>query len=383
MPTRDAVIVGVLAALLLFVALNLQAGWVYAVDALLIGLLIAGAFSSRLAVAGLTIERAVPSEAFEGETVPVTLTIMAPRWRRFFVEIVDFVPGLDPHSLFVPLVRPRRPLKLTYRTAARRRGVHTGGSLELRSGGLTAMFRASRRITAPATLVIYPRYWPLVSFPLPGRFPAPADVAVRTTRSGIEFHGVRDFRDGDSLRHVHWRSTARRGTLVVREFEDEARGGVTLVLDTRAPHSAEDPDGRFEDLVRAAASVAHYVTRSGRPVRIIAGLGPGVVDVTGGWTDACDCLARVNHTGMRSPDQLISAAGVPARGPVVLFTTDAAAVAPLARGDRAVVAVVAGSVSDEGHSSIAPVCILRAGEEIGPQLESFARTAVSAGAVGG
>src|SRR5947208_16750823 len=70
--TGDAVAVAVLAALLLFIAVNLQAGWVYAVDALLIGLLAVAILSAGLGIRGLTVERTMPHELFVGDAVSVS-----------------------------------------------------------------------------------------------------------------------------------------------------------------------------------------------------------------------------------------------------------------------------------------------------------------------
>jgi uncharacterized protein (DUF58 family) len=52
-----------------------------------------------------------------------------------------------------------------------------------------------------------------------------------------EFHGLRSFRSGDSPRWIHWRTTARRGTLMVREFEDMPNDHLVLIVDPGLPHS--------------------------------------------------------------------------------------------------------------------------------------------------
>ena len=101
--TGDAVAVGVLAVLLLFIAVNLQAGWVYAVDALLIGLLAVGCVSAALGIRGLTVERTMPPEAFEGDPVTVTLRVLVRRGRRFFITLHDAVPGLKPGTVRIPV----------------------------------------------------------------------------------------------------------------------------------------------------------------------------------------------------------------------------------------------------------------------------------------
>src|SRR5436309_1143188 len=133
-PTGDAIAVAVLAALL-FIAVNLQAGWVYAVDALLIGLLAVGGLSAGLGIRGLTVERAMPREAFEGDPVPVTLRVLLRRGRRYFITLHDTFPGLAPGMVRLAVGDARSPAAQSYQTDALRREVFTAETVEARSSG--------------------------------------------------------------------------------------------------------------------------------------------------------------------------------------------------------------------------------------------------------
>lgn len=394
-PTRDAVGVTILAVFLLVVALNLQAGWVYAIDALLISLLLIGWLSAFYAVRGLTVARTMPREAVDGDHLLVTLSVVPSRWPRYFVELHDAVPGLTPHRTLIPWLSPRRPGAVTYRAQALRRGVHCADAVEIRSRGLTELFAARARANAGGTIVIYPRYWPLVRFTLPGRSEASAELLARPARRGLEFAGVRHFRDGDDLRHVHWRSTARRGTLVVREFEQQTHSSVTLLLDTRPQVQAgAGADSTFEDLVRAAASIAQFVTRAGPPVHLVTSSGTRPDHVVARWREALDTLARVNPDGVLSPVEVYTAI-LPAGTPVVVLTPDRDAVEALIRRGIPLVAVIADAASYEnprignreqgagmgdqgtgnrergtGKIPGVPTYLLRQGEEVGACLDA-------------
>lgn len=383
MPTREAVAVGVLAALLLFVALNLQAGWVYAVDALLIGLLLVGWISARASVRGLTVQRTMPAEVFEGDPVPVTLTVGAPRWTRYLLQLRDAVPGLAPAQVPVPMLSPGVPVTVTYRTPACHRGSHVATTVDVVSSGLTGLFTARTRAPASGELTIYPRYWVLGHFLLPGRTDQQAAAVTQVARRGTEFAGVRDFRDGDALRHVHWRSTARRGTLVVREFEEEMQPAAALLLDARAAVQAgTDDENTFEDLIRAAASIAHFVTAAGRPVQLLYSEGRHTHTMEGGWREVLDALARLQPTGALSPVDIHRA--LPPGTPVVVLTPDAQSAAALARQGSPLTLVIAeaGSyqqVRSSGgadrtasrHGPAVPTYVLRRGEEVGACLDTF------------
>jgi len=363
MPTRDAAAFAVLTLLLLFVAVNLQAGWVYAVDALLVGFGLAGWLSAVLAVRPLPVRRAIPVEVCEGDRVTVHLSIGPARLPRYFLSLRDEIPGLDPGEVFLPLAGGQ--VSAAYETVARRRGIHRVRGVELRSVGVTGLFRARRRTHCPGTITVLPRYAVLRRFPLPGRRGLELHPAPQMSRSGTEVAGVRDFRAGDDPSRIHWRSTARRGALVVREFEREVEPSSVLVIDSRT--AGCDAEG-FEALVRAAASVAHYIGCGGQPVRILAdGLaGPTTV----GWTEALRLLAAVEQGGSRTPAELCAA--LPAGTPAVVFTGDADAVTPLVARGLPVVAVLAGPASGGLllEALGIPVRLLREGEEVGRCLDS-------------
>jgi uncharacterized protein (DUF58 family) len=106
---------------------------------------------------------------------------------------------------------------------------------------------------APASILILPRRYPLPRFELPGsRRHQPGGVALATSvGDSEEFLSLRDYRPGDPLRRIHWRSWARAGRPVVKELHDEFFVRHALVLDTFLPPGAH---ARFEEAVSVAAS---------------------------------------------------------------------------------------------------------------------------------
>jgi uncharacterized protein (DUF58 family) len=113
-----------------------------------------------------------------------------------------------------------------------------------------------------------PNWVELTSFPILEPSSIPSDVLHERARTGAgeEYLGVRDYRPGDPPRSVHWRSTARAGRLVVREFEEEIASKVSLVL--AGADAGTPPDSAFESLVSAAASIAIYALQTGHPVEL-------------------------------------------------------------------------------------------------------------------
>ncbi|MHB8470225.1 MAG: DUF58 domain-containing protein, partial [Gaiellaceae bacterium] len=82
--------------------------------------------------------------------------------------------------------------------------------------------------------------------------------------TGFELHSVREYEQGESLRKVHWRSTARRGQLMVKELEDAPRDEVVVLLDG----FGASPE-RFDVGVRAAGSILHAHVRRGRRCALV------------------------------------------------------------------------------------------------------------------
>jgi len=382
MPTRDAYAIAALAVLIFFVAFNLQSGWVYAVDALLAGVVLVGLLSARHAVRGVRITRHLPAEAVEGEPVTVGLTLEARgTGRRAFLRVLDAVPGLSPVEVFIGAVAPGHPLRTSYVTTAVRRGTHYADTTVLSSGGLAGVFVARRAVAAPGEMTVYPRYWQLSRFPLAAWTPSVQAAGATRRRGGLEFYGLRDYRSGDSLRHVHWRSSARRGALMVREFEQELPGSLTLVIDTRPEVQAgSGAESTFEDLIRAAASIAWYVTSHGGAVRLLAATAAGPLDLTAGWRPVLRALADLRMEGDIPPARLLDAVGA-GRMPVIALSPDPAAVAPLRASGTEVAAILADAASYDSRPAAGParldragsaLCIIRKGDDLGLRLEQSA-----------
>jgi uncharacterized protein (DUF58 family) len=133
-------------------------------------------------------------------------------------------------------------------------------------------------------LLVYPRYWTLERFDVPlGRRYQPGGIPLSSsTGDAIEFVGTRDYREGDPIRTIHWRSWARRGEPVVKEYQEEYFCRIAVVLDTYVPRRPRPRDvAAFEGAISAVASVADHFSRSDFVVDILAA-GPEIYEVSAG-----------------------------------------------------------------------------------------------------
>ncbi len=149
-----------------------------------------------------------------------------------------------------------------------------------RSRGIVAVGPASSTRTDPVRLLrrhfawdevrslyVHPRTVPVPSTSL-GWVRDLEGQAVRIlTNEDISFHQVREYERGDAQRHIHWKSTAKTGRLMVRQFEETRRSLLTLVLDLD-PRSYADAD-ELEMAVSAAASLGVRAIRDGREVQAV------------------------------------------------------------------------------------------------------------------
>lgn len=212
-----------------------------------------------------------PVVATVGEPVSVTVTVAGRARAAEWVERVPMRPGFaGPGRL--PDVRRTRPARVTYRYWPAERGLVAVGPLLIEERDPFALAVRVTDTTAEATQLVVPEVVPLV----PGPVPEPStEAGPRSSRSRERADDdvvTREYRDGDALRRVHWRVTARHGELMVRQDEPQAGPHSRLIVDTdpagyadsvrRGPRPGAHGGACFEWAVRmAASSAAHLVER--------------------------------------------------------------------------------------------------------------------------
>lgn len=151
---------------------------------------------------------------------------------------------------------PGGQMQVAVRITPLRRGVIQLADLRILLPDPLNLLQRCRRVAAPpATITVLPRRFPLPPLELPGsaRFQIGGDTTGNSIGNAGEFLGLRDYRAGDPLRQIHWRSWARTGRPVVRELEDTHYPRRGLVVDTFA--SGTDAEV-FEEVLSVAASFA-------------------------------------------------------------------------------------------------------------------------------
>jgi uncharacterized protein (DUF58 family) len=155
------------------------------------------------------------------------------RLPKLWLEVRDQseLPGHRPSKVLVS-VGPKEDRIWVSRTLCRQRGRYRLGPLTVTSGDPFGLFQTTRAIAQTNHVVIYPMTVDLPEFILPlGTAPGGDALRRRTHYVTPNASGVRDYAPGDSLNRIHWRSTARRDRLMVKEFELDPLADVWLLLD--------------------------------------------------------------------------------------------------------------------------------------------------------
>jgi len=170
---------------------------------------------------------------------------------------------------------PRWQRSVGYVVRSDVRGKFTVGPMAVRLSDPFGLVELDRTFTSRSSLVVTPQVVPLPPIPLSGAWTGSGDNRPRAFASGsAEDVTVREYRRGDDLRRVHWRSSAHAGELMVRREEQPWQSRATLFLDTRSgAHRGRGAASSLERAVSVAASVAVHLVQRGFRVRLVTASG--------------------------------------------------------------------------------------------------------------
>jgi len=155
----------------------------------------------------------------------------------------------------VPAIPPKGEVEVRVELEPLRRGVLNFAGMTLARPDPFGLFRGFIRVPLTQTTLILPKRYPLPPIAMPGAMKYQEGGVAMASNIGRseEFVSLREYRRGDPYRHIHWRSWAKTGKPIVKEYEDEFFVRHALVLDT----FIDDPRSEaFEEAVSVAASFA-------------------------------------------------------------------------------------------------------------------------------
>lgn len=251
-------------------------------------------------------------ERTEGEDVPVDLELLYEgRLLPSTVIVADRLARLGEREVELSR-RPGRKLAGRYVLDRVPRGRYRFEETTVVLEDPFGLARTVLRMPGLGSVLVYPRLVELGElFSEAGARRLDGRRLLLRRPTGFDLHSVREWEQGESLRMIHWRSTAHRGRLMVKELEDSPRDEIAVLLDAAAGSSVgEPPDSSFDTQVRAAGSLLwSYARRGRRAVLVVNGRdraahGAGVED--GDMRAALELLAAAEPDGVTPVGALLA-----------------------------------------------------------------------------
>ena len=277
-----------------------------------------------------------PTRVPAGQAATVTIRLdnvtRLPTGLLLAEDTIPYSLGTRPRFV-LDRIEPGGNRRMTYQLQSDHRGKFAIGPLHVRVADAFGLVRLGSSVALPGTLVVTPAITVLPWTALAGTWLGEGGTRASTAAAAGEDDVVpRAYRDGDELRRVHWRSTARHGELMVRREEQRWRNRAVLFLDTRArAHGGRGPASSFEFAISAGASIGVHLAREGIDGEFVTDTGP--VNAPGSFEDALlDALAVIG----------------PSR-----VTTLAPALAHIPRGNSGLLIAVMGQLSADEARQLA------------------------------
>ncbi|HWA14642.1 MAG TPA: DUF58 domain-containing protein [Burkholderiales bacterium] len=247
------------------------------------GALLAAALADALAARRLetpSVRRIVPGSLPIGVAHDVGLRLANGGGRALQLRVSDHHPATarvegQPQDVAVPA---KGWAQIRYRMRPLERGDATFGRTELRIASPFGLWWSHREAGEAQTVRVYPDFSELTRFALLATDNRLSQIGVLQRRrrgEGLDFHQLREYREGDAQRQIDWKATTRMGRLISREYQDERDQQVVLLLDCGRRMAARDDDlSHFDQAVNAALLVAYVSLRQGDAVGLMTMSGP-------------------------------------------------------------------------------------------------------------
>lgn len=244
---------------------------------LLVALALVGAYLLNRARYRISSTRdIVPGRLQAGQPATVSIRVenrgRTPTGLMLLEDSIPYVLGGRPRFV-VDQLRPKWHREMSYTVRSEVRGRYEVGPLSVRLRDPLGLVEVSRSFTSRTPLVFTPVIHQLPATSVSGDWSGRGENRPRAfAAAGTEDVTIREYRVGDDLRRIHWRSSAKMDQLMVRREEQPHQSRATVLLDTRAvAHRGTGAASSFEYAVSAAASVLTHLAPRGFVVRMLTG----------------------------------------------------------------------------------------------------------------
>jgi len=318
---RPGIVIALVMAMVFAAAIVREINLLMLVGGMMAGPLLYSLAHCVLAFRRLNVKRRVAPRATAGAVLEVEIELANQRKRSSLLAITvrdqlerenygQRGSPLEP-SVWFPRIEPGQTRSAAYRCRLARRGRYRFGPLAVSTRFPFGLLERTRLLRQFDRITVWPRLGRLTQGWTRSQHEAYQASRQTARQHGFlegDFHGLRDWRDGDSRRWIHWRTTARHGDLMVRQFEQQRNQDLAVLLELWRPTDADEAALESVELAVgfAATVVADRCRRGG--CRLQLGVAAREIVLTGGPAsmafhhEAIECLAVAEATpGDRLP----------------------------------------------------------------------------------
>lgn len=284
-------------------ATNTMAGWLYVLSGMLLSLLGLNLVLAVNTLKRLQIKRLPVNAVNAGDELTLSLNVHNPTGKsKTLIVIKDEIPTLlgKPVRHSIETIPAKKEMVFTAYVQTKNRGIYEWENITLQTAAPFGLFYSSRYRQVPTRAIVYPQILNLSTCPLVDNLGK--EEARQRESNQIYYNAtegvtkaLRQYRYGDPIRLIHWRTSARFGNLQVRELETITGGEeITICLDNSGHWEKED----FENAVIAVASMYYYASRQQLEVKVWI----GDIGLIHGRKVTLETLAGVDYGGKITAD---------------------------------------------------------------------------------
>lgn len=260
-------------------AVNMSINLLLLVLGMLLGAILISGTLSENSLRRVVVRTFMPGTAFAGEPFPLRLTVVnGKRWLPSYSLMMEtcfaWAQCDAGQGMYVAKVPRNGRVEVTRKMVLESRGRHRAEQIRIATQFPFGLAEKWSSCPAGEEVVVYPALGRLLKalVPMSDHFHWQGTGKILNRTGQDEFWGLREFREGDNPRHMHWRSSARLGKKLVKEFHREQAQKVCILLDVKPPDEGpEKARERFEEAVSFAATLTVYYLERGYEVALAAG----------------------------------------------------------------------------------------------------------------
>jgi uncharacterized protein (DUF58 family) len=225
----------------------------------------------------ITVSRETKEKCIAGQTINVTINIKNkgafPLFNIYTEDLTEDISDEKSKTTFLEYLPKKSSHKFIYELYCRKRGKYYLGPVNIYFFDILGMISFKRQYPVYSTLYVYPKTFGISRFPplKKGNLPWFGVETRRTSGDEDEFFGLREYRQGDPIKKIHWFSTAKKGKLIVKEFQKISfyRASILFTLNKEENiGTAEESVGEY--IINIASSLAKYLIEKDVSLELMA-----------------------------------------------------------------------------------------------------------------